>query len=249
MSYLKNTGDVPGFTLHIQSMLNFNSVFPTIFSTPTFSSPTLQMRQYPFFAFNNSTIMDRGHKHSYTNNKKSSRAGTVTSPSPKLVYAVYKRDVDVNCAFVFMPNCTHMNMFSPMVLRLCDGQPPADFDARLRVNMYRNPTLDSMFYQFVVHKWVAGKQDKNNFDGTQSNDLYYLVKISPSQPTAPVLLSTLDAHTNLRVFDSLSDYATSEREPLPIRRVVYLRECTPPYHMVNIFDKDDRIPFQKISEL
>ena len=85
--------------------------------------------------------------------------------------------------------------------------------------------------------------------GTQSKDLYYLVDVSPSQPTAPVLLSTLDAHTNLRMFDSLSDYATSEREPLPTRRVAHLRECTPPYHMVNIFDEDDRIPFQKIPKL
>ena len=64
-----------------------------------------------------------------------------------------------------------MNMFSPMVLRLCGGQPAADFDARLRVDMHSNPTLDSMFYQFVTHNWVAGKQGKNNFVGTQSKDL------------------------------------------------------------------------------
>ena len=115
-----------------------------------------------------------------------------------------------------------------MVLRLCNEQPPADFDAHLRVDMHINQSLGSMFYQFVAHNWVAGKQDKNNFAGTQSKDLYYLVDISPSQHTAPVLLSTLDAHTNLRVFASLSDYATSEREPLPTRRVVHLRECTPP---------------------
>ena len=116
------------------------------------SSPTLQIRQHSFFTFNNSTIVGRGHKRSYNNKKKSSRARTVTSPSPKLVYAVYKSDVDANCAFVSMPNCTQMNTFSLMVLRLCDGQPLADFDARLRVDMYRNPTLDIIFYQFVVHK-------------------------------------------------------------------------------------------------
>ena len=182
--------------------------------------------------------MGRGHKHSYNNNKKSSRASTVTSSSPKLVYTVYKSDVDANCAFVSMPNFTQMNTFSPMMLRLCDGQPPADFDARLRVDMYRNPTLDSVFYQ-----------DKNNFVGTQSKDLYYLIDVSPSQHTTPVLLSTLDAHTNLCVFDSLSNYATSEREPLPTRPVVHLRQFTPRYHMANIFDEDDRIPFQKIPKL
>ena len=190
--------------------------------------------------------MGRGHKRSYSNNKKSSRTSTVTNSSPKLVYAVYKSDVDANCAFVFMTNCTQINTFSPMVLRLCDGQPPADFDAHLRVDMHRNPSLNYIFYQFVAHNWVTGEQDKNNVVGTQSKDLYYLV--DASQPT-PVLLPTLDDHTNLCVFDSLSDYATSEREPFPTRRVVHLRECTPPYHMVKIFDKDDRIPFQKISEL
>ena len=92
----------------------------------------------------------------------------------------------------------------------------------------------------MPHNWVAVKQDKNNLVGTQSKDLYYIVDVLPSQATAPVLLSTLNVHT-IFVFNSLSDYVTSEREPLPTWRVVHLSEFTPPYHMVNIFDEDDRI--------
>ena len=50
-----------------------------------------------------------------------------------------------------------MDTFSQIVLRLCDGEPPADFDAGLGKNVYKIPTLDSMIYQFVLHKWIGGK--------------------------------------------------------------------------------------------
>ena len=53
--------------------------------------------------------------------------------------------------------------------------------------MYNNPTLDSIFYQFVLYKWIDGEQAKNDFVGTQSKKLYYLINILSSQP-APVLL-------------------------------------------------------------
>ena len=139
----------------------------------SFPSSTLQIRQHPF-TINNSTVA-RKHSHNKKHiNQQKSRARTNTSPSQNLFYAVYNSNEDANCARVFMPNCTQMETFSPIVLRLCDREPPADFDDDLCKNMYKNPTLDSMFYQFVLHIWIGGEQDKNNFVGTQSKDLHYL---------------------------------------------------------------------------
>ena len=67
-----------------------------------------------------------------------------------------------------------------------------------------------------------------------------------SQP--PVLLPALADDTDLRVFDNLRDYATTCGELLPNQRVVHLSMYTPPCHMVSIFDRNHRIPFQNIPK-
>ena len=235
------------FSLHIQSMPNFNSVFLAIFSTPNIHPhfPRLHIKQHPFKF---SSIMTRSSKHNH--NKKHSHQksyrGQELSQAPTASYSTRFTKVTTtpNCARVTMPNCTQMDMFSPLTLYICNGEPPADFDTTLGENIYLNPNLDSMIYQLVLNGWIGGEQDKNNFVGTQTSDLYYLVDVSSSQP--PVPLPALHYNTDLRVFGNLRDYVTSWREPLPTQRVVHLSQYTTPYHMVFISLSDHRIPSQNI---
>ena len=142
------------FSLHIQFMPNFNRVFKTIFSTPDIHHhfPHLHIKQQPF-KFN--SVMARSSKRNHNkkhNQQKPSRTRTLTSPSGsgsgsgKLLYTVYKIDDNASCARVCMPNCTQMDMFSSFILYICDGEPPADFDAALGKNIYVNSNLDSMIY-------------------------------------------------------------------------------------------------------